>query len=103
MGSNEMREQPPHTVALDGYWIMQTEVTNAQYGRCVAAGVCTPPNQPAWDDPAYADRPVTNVDWEQASTYAAWVNGRLPTEAEWHGRPSLSLGRTVTQRTVAQL
>jgi len=26
---------------------------------------------------------VTHVDWSQARTYAAWVGGRLPTEAEW--------------------
>ena len=27
--------------------------------------------------------PVTHVDWQQASQYAAWKGGRLPTEAEW--------------------
>jgi formylglycine-generating enzyme required for sulfatase activity len=26
---------------------------------------------------------VTNIDWSQANEYAAWVGGRLPTEAEW--------------------
>jgi eukaryotic-like serine/threonine-protein kinase len=83
MGSNEPREQPAHLVVLDGYWIMKTEVSNAQYGHCMAAGACTPPTQGEWADPAKADYPVTNIDWDQASAYAAWVNGRLPTEAEW--------------------
>ena len=36
-------EQPVHTVALDGFWINQTEVTNGQYRRCVEAGACDSP------------------------------------------------------------
>lgn len=77
------REAPQHTVTVAGFWLQQTETTNAQYARCVAAGACTPPDNARWDDPAYADHPVTHVDWQQANAYAAWVGGRLPTEAEW--------------------
>jgi formylglycine-generating enzyme required for sulfatase activity len=76
-------EKPPHTVAVDGFWIMRTEVTNAQYQRCVDAGDCTEPNNDRWNDTTYAEHPVTNVDWNQASAYAEWAGGRLPTEAEW--------------------
>ena len=36
-------EQPAHTVAVDGFWIDRTEVTNAQYRRCVEAGACEAP------------------------------------------------------------
>ena len=28
-------DEYPSNVDLDGYWIMRTEVTNEQYGRCV--------------------------------------------------------------------
>jgi len=35
-------EQPLHTVALDGFWLDRTEVTNEQYRACVEAGVCDP-------------------------------------------------------------
>lgn len=62
---------------------MQTEVTNAHYQRCVEAGRCTAPNNSLWNKVQYAKHPVVNVTWRQANTYAAWVGGRLPTEAEW--------------------
>jgi formylglycine-generating enzyme required for sulfatase activity/CHAT domain-containing protein/cytochrome c-type biogenesis protein CcmH/NrfG len=80
-------EKPQHEVSLDAFWIMQTEVTNEQYEQCVEADVCTLPGNPAWGTDefwaAYVRHPVTHVTWEQASTYAAWAGGRLPTEAEW--------------------
>jgi eukaryotic-like serine/threonine-protein kinase len=84
MGSTiERDEMPEHIVEVDDFWIGQTEVTNDQYSRCVAAGVCTPPRNTFWQETTKADHPVTNVDWSQARTYAFWVGGRLPTEAEW--------------------
>jgi formylglycine-generating enzyme required for sulfatase activity len=62
---------------------MRTEVTNAQYDRCVRAGVCTAPSNSVWRDVRFADHPVTDVSWDQASVYAQWVGGSLPTEAQW--------------------
>lgn len=77
-------ESPAHTVPVGDFWIMQTEVTNRQYAQCIKAGACTEPGDGGrWRGPAYADHPVTGVDWEQANTFAAWAGGRLPTEAEW--------------------
>ncbi|MCC6454037.1 MAG: SUMF1/EgtB/PvdO family nonheme iron enzyme [Caldilineaceae bacterium] len=78
-------EKPQHEVDLPGFWIMRTEVTNAQYARCVAAAIgrCDPPANDFWNQPEFADHPVTHVNWEQAGAYAHWVGGRLPTEAEW--------------------
>ncbi|MBI4732461.1 MAG: SUMF1/EgtB/PvdO family nonheme iron enzyme [Chloroflexi bacterium] len=79
---------PAHTITLDGFWIHQTEVTNRMYAQCVALGVCTPPavenGVPYWFSLAsYASDPVVGVDWYQAETYCEWIEGRLPTEAEW--------------------
>jgi len=76
-------ERPTYTITLPGFWIMATEVTNAQYGECVAAEECGPPKNDLWNQPDYAQHPVTHVSWHQANRFAAWVGARLPTEAEW--------------------
>ena len=95
MGSTlEADEQPEHTVTVAGFWIGQTEVTNAQYAHCVDAGGCTPPRNSDWNDPARARFPVTHLDWGQASTYAQWVGGHLPTEAQWEKAARGTDGRT---------
>ena len=83
-------EQPAHTVRLDGFWIDKTEVTNAQYNRCVKEGGCLPPlintsftRTSHFDNPDFADYPAVNVDWTMAGAYCAWAGARLPTEVEW--------------------
>ncbi|MFN8444463.1 MAG: SUMF1/EgtB/PvdO family nonheme iron enzyme [Caldilineaceae bacterium] len=86
MGSDDRNDnaQPVHTVDLDAYWIKETEVTNAEYLRCVQAGQCEDlSDNPYLHDPAYANHPVVEIKWEQAAAYAAAIGGRLPTEAEW--------------------
>ena len=87
MGSNELGEwaKPVHTVALEGFWIDRTEVTNAQYQRCVEAGACEAPGRlnTEFMDPAKTDHPKVRVDWFEAQAYCEWAGARLPTEAEW--------------------
>jgi len=64
--------------------IGRTEVTNAQYAQCVSAGACSEPSVTTeYDDAAYANHPVVYVTRAQARTYAAWIGGALPTEAQW--------------------
>ena len=89
MGSNaKPAEAPIHRVAIHkDFAIGRREVTFAEWDRCVAAGGCkySPPD-PAW---GRGDRPVTNVSWDDAKEFIAWLAKttgkpyRLPTEAEW--------------------
>ena len=76
-------EGPQQSLNVPGFWIMQTEVTNGQYKRCVDVGKCTKPGNDSWDKPEFSDYPVTDIDWHQAQTFAAWSGGRLPNEAQW--------------------
>jgi formylglycine-generating enzyme required for sulfatase activity len=76
-------ERPAGPVRVGAFRIDRVEVTNARYGRCVAAGACTVPPGAALDDPARAEHPVAVVAWRQAVAYCRWAGKRLPTEAEW--------------------
>jgi eukaryotic-like serine/threonine-protein kinase len=83
-------QRPMHIVYLDSYWVDSTEVTNAMYGLCVAAGACTEPlalgsitRSSYFGEAAFADYPVLFVNWPQAQAYCAWAGRRLLTEAEW--------------------
>ncbi len=67
------RERPQHEVAVSAFRMLRHEVTNAEYRRLV----------PGHDPSAGADLPARDVNWYRAYVYAAWLGGRLPTEAEW--------------------
>jgi formylglycine-generating enzyme required for sulfatase activity len=72
MGSDDGRrdERPPHRQCFErGYWIDQTEVTNAQYG-----------SEGAYPGPL---RPRGNLTWVEARDFCRQRGARLPTEAEW--------------------
>jgi formylglycine-generating enzyme required for sulfatase activity len=64
-----------HQVTLmKGFWIGQTEVTQAAYERVVGE------NPSRFKGPTL---PVENVNWVEAQAYCKAVEGRLPAEAEW--------------------
>lgn len=85
-------EYPRHEVVLDNYYIDIYEVTHRRYAKFVTAtGHRTPenpkyPKRTLWNDhlsDSLAERPVINVDWQDADAYCQWAGKRLPTEAEW--------------------
>jgi len=76
-------EEPQHTVWLDAFWIDRTEVTNAQYQKCVAGGACRVADMPSFDPLGKPAHPVVEVTWADARSYCQWAGARLPTEAQW--------------------
>ena len=94
MGSSEgdADERPTRRVQVRAFTLAATEVTVDQYRACVEAGVCTAPaghadnwskNYCNWGQRGRARHPMNCVDWAQARTFARWVGGDLPTEAQW--------------------
>ena len=67
----EDKDRPRHEVEVAAFRMQRHEVTNAQYRLLV-------PGHKGDDD-----LPARFVNWYQARTYAAWLGGRLATEAEW--------------------
>lgn len=76
-------ESPQLRVYLDGYWMGKTEVTNAQYLRCVEAGVCDQGYYMALYMPGLEDYPVSYVTADQAERFCSWIGGHLPSEYQW--------------------
>ena len=69
-------ERPQHEVSVSAFRMQRHEVTNVEYRRLV-------PDHPSAGRDGDDDLPAAFVDWYAAYTYAAWLGGRLPTEAEW--------------------
>jgi formylglycine-generating enzyme required for sulfatase activity len=97
-------EKPQHEVELETFWIDQTEVTNAEYERCVSEGICQSPVEVDqaghFDDPGFADHPVVNLSWQDAQTYCSWSGKRLPSEAEWEKPPGVKTPAPIPGGTI---
>ncbi|MGH9930520.1 MAG: SUMF1/EgtB/PvdO family nonheme iron enzyme [Pyrinomonadaceae bacterium] len=76
----------PVTKTLEPFFLDLYEVTCEQYKKFLEVD----PNQvapPDWENRNYptgwARKPVTGVNWDQASAFAVWSGKRLPMEEEW--------------------
>jgi hypothetical protein len=81
---------------LAAFSIDQHEVTNGQYGLCVAAHLCSRPVEPA----SFAgyerldrDLPVVFLTAYQAADFCRWLGRRLPSGAEWERAARGTAGR----------
>ena len=104
--SGQTNENPQHKVALSAYFIDVTEVTVAEFKKCMDAGGCAAPGGDAscgsysnWDSVAVKAKsgreqhPVNCVNWTESQKYCKWRGGQvdaanaakydLPTEAQW--------------------
>lgn len=87
MGNNQgdEYERPAHSVPVRSFFIDVYEVTCEDYEKFLKATGNKPPQ--GWTNGSYrlgaGREPVTGVDWFDATAYAAWIQKRLPTEAEW--------------------
>lgn len=97
----DVNEQPMHDVCIaKAFWIDTTEVTNAAFQKFVDDGGYK--KKEYWTDEGWTwlqtsgftgpearnestdpNQPRVGINWYEASAYALWRGGRLPTEAEW--------------------
>ncbi|MGB5834074.1 MAG: formylglycine-generating enzyme family protein, partial [Thiohalocapsa sp.] len=79
-------EKPAHPVRIDAFSIGRFPITFDEYDRFCTATGCDQPSDEGWGRDR---RPVTNIRWEEAQAYCAWLSQqtgehyRLATEAEW--------------------
>jgi cysteine-rich repeat protein len=74
---------PVHEVCLTRFSLERKEVTRRRYRQFLVA--TEHPSPSGWSE-ALDERegwPVTEVSWEDAASYCAWLGKRLPSEAEW--------------------
>lgn len=73
-------DETQHRVSLSAFKMSKYEVTFAQYDAFCNATGRSKPSDEGW---GRGNRPVINVNWEDATAFARWMHCRLPTEAEW--------------------
>ncbi|MFN3786104.1 MAG: formylglycine-generating enzyme family protein [Thiothrix sp.] len=79
-------ERPARMVYVNAFELGKYPVTFAEYDAFCAAIHSPLPDDSGW---GRGNRPVININWEEAQAYCAWLSEltgcqyRLPSEAEW--------------------
>ncbi|MEW6778040.1 MAG: SUMF1/EgtB/PvdO family nonheme iron enzyme [Bdellovibrionota bacterium] len=82
-GKNDLLAKP---FSLKAFRIDRTEVSVADFSKCVGAGACKEPETGPpcnWRKPGRENDPVNCVSAKAAEAYCRWRGKRLPSEAEW--------------------
>jgi formylglycine-generating enzyme required for sulfatase activity len=80
---NRESDEMQHKVTLSAFKMSKYPVTFEQYDLFCEATGRTGRSKPSDEGWGRGNRPVVNVDWDDANAFAEWIGYRLPTEAEW--------------------
>ena len=67
-------------------------VVGSEWWRRVDSATWRAIHGPGSEDACRPDHPAVHMSWNDAAAYAAWVGGRLPSEAEWEHAARGGLG-----------
>ena len=67
-------------------------VVGSEWWRRVDGATWRAIHGPGSEDACRPDHPAVHMSWNDAAAYAAWVGGRLPSEAEWEHAARGGLG-----------
>jgi eukaryotic-like serine/threonine-protein kinase len=100
-------DNPLQKKYLKSFYMDRYEITNAQYKRCVAAGICKEPSlitdypktihedgKNWYKESSKSDYPVVGLTWRQAVIYCRSIGERLPLASEWEKAARGTDGRT---------